>query len=357
MDFVAKTPIPERLREPLRAALRGQAGIWPETLREEEVAALTEHGVAPLVFAATHDPALRAEAIRAAALEPLRAADLEVVLAALASAGVHALVLKGSALAYDLYASPELRPRGDTDLLISRNDVEAARGVFAKLGLREQVTSGDEHGVKQLIFTRANGLAYDVHWSVTNLPLFEPLLRYDDVRTRALALPRLGSHAFGLSHPDALLLACIHRVAHHHDSDRLIWLADIAFLAQRMAADERATFLELARRGGVVAICKRSIELASEWFGETPLALPEVEGEASAVMLDREITHGAMLVANLRALSWRARAQRLWQLAFPPAAFMRASFGPRSRAALPWLYVYRGMRGIGRLFRRARHTL
>lgn len=357
MDFVAKNPIPERLREPLRNALRGNGALWPETLADQEVATLTEHGVAPLLFAATHAPELRGEAIRAAALEPLRAADLAAVLAALADAGVAALLLKGTALAYDIYASPELRPRGDTDLLISRNDVETARAVFAALGLREQVTSGDEHGIKQMIFTRANGLAYDVHWSVTNSPMFEPLLRFDDIRTRALALPRLGSHAFALPHPDALLLACIHRVAHHHDSDRLIWLADIAFLARRMSAEERATFVGIATRGRVVAICKRSLELAEEWFGETPLVLPEVKGEPSAVMLDREITHGAMLVANLKALSWRARGERLWQLAFPPAEFMRASFGPRSRAALPWLYVYRGLRGIGKLFRRARHTL
>ena len=337
--------------------MRGDASAWPEALREDEVEALIAHGVAPLLYRATRSNALRAEGIRAAVLEPLRAADLQAVLAALAARGVDALLLKGTALAYDVYASPDLRPRGDTDLLISRDDLESARAALAELGLREQITSGDEHAVRQIFFTRANGLAYDVHWSATNMPLFESLLRYDDLRRRAIALPRLGPHARALSHADALLLACIHRVAHHHDSDRLIWLADIALLRARMTEEEHRAFQEVAAQGKVTAICRRSIELAEEWWGEGGHPLPPLPGEEepSAVMLDREISHGGVLLANLKALSWRQRAERLWQLAFPPAEFMRASFGSRSNAALPWLYVYRGVRGIGRLFRRARH--
>ncbi|HEX2123766.1 MAG TPA: hypothetical protein VHL59_19225, partial [Thermoanaerobaculia bacterium] len=74
--------------------------------------------------------------------------------------------------------------------------------------------------------------------------------------------------------------------------------------------------------------------------------------EPSRVFLDRRITYGGIMVANLRALSWRARLQRLWQLAVPPAAFMQQRFPERGRLALPWLYVYRAGRGITRLFRR-----
>jgi hypothetical protein len=60
-----------------------------------------------------------------------------------------------------------------------------------------------------------------------------------------------------------------------------------------------------------------------------------------------------VILADLGALPWRARLQRLWQLAVPPADFMQESFRSRSRLALPWLYIYRGARGIRRLFRRA----
>jgi hypothetical protein len=59
------------------------------------------------------------------------------------------------------------------------------------------------------------------------------------------------------------------------------------------------------------------------------------------------------MLADFRALPWRARMQRAWQLTFPPAAFLHESFGTRSRLALPWLYVRRGVRGVARLFRKA----
>src|SRR5688500_15581430 len=74
--------------------------------------------------------------------------------------------------------------------------------------------------------------------------------------------------------------------------------------------------------------------------------------EPSRAFLDRELTYGGVMLANLRALPWRARLQRLWQLAFPPAAFLRQSFDTQNRFVLPWLYVRRGARGVARLFRR-----
>ncbi len=358
-------PIPQRLIEPVRAALRGDAGASLPALTDDDVRTLIDHGIAPLLYAASRAPHLRAEAMRAAAIEPMRADDLREVLDVLAARGVEALILKGSALAYQIYAAPELRPRSDCDLLIAEQAIGAMRGAMLEAGFRENLTSGDEHGVRQATFIRAGAFgvehAYDIHWAVTNTPLFASVLQFDDLRRRAVAIPELGPHAKGLARADALLLACIHRVAHHHDSDRLIWLADIALLRDGMSADEHRSFWQKAAAEKVVAVCSRSIELANEWMSRPPrdlaaqwLSREELErDEPSRAFLDRDITHGGVMVADLRALPWRARFARLWQLTFPPAAFMRQSFPTHSRALLPLLYLYRGARGVFRLFRRA----
>ena len=317
---------------------------------------LVEHGVAPLVYAVQPVEPLRAEAIRAAALEPLRAADLRAVLHELAARGIDVLITKGTALAYDVYAAPELRPRGDVDLLVSRAQSEAAIEAFLGLGFTARLTSGDEHNVRQLTLTR-NQIEYDLHWDVANSPLFAPALRFEHLLEQSIPLPRLGEHARGLSRIDALLLACIHRVAHHHDVERLIWLVDIALLREHMSRDEHARFWRQAADARVVAVCARSIQLAEEWMerGLQPAAsdfLSEEEltrDEPSRAFLDPDLRYGDVMLANLRALPWRARMQRLWQLAFPPRAFMRQTFGG---GALPWLYVRRGARGVARLFRR-----
>lgn len=352
-------PISPRLHEPLRRALAGEAAAWPDDLDERELQALLDHGVLPLVYRLTHLPRLRAEAIRAAAIEPRRLADLREVLAALAARGVDVLILKGSALAYEIYDAPELRPRGDTDLLIRPESLGATRDALRAIGLTEITGSGDEHGVRQAIFTRGPH-AYDVHWAIANTPVFAGALPFDELLARSVALPRISEHARGLAHVDALLLACIHRVAHHHDSDRLIWLCDIALLRDRMTEEEHRRFWRLAAERRVVGICARSVELADEWLARPPRHRAEdylspaelAQDEPSRAFMNRRITRGRVLAANLRALPWRSRARRLWQLAFPPRAFMERSFGRRSRVALTWLYVYRGARGIARLFRR-----
>lgn len=367
MDFVESHPIPDRLTGPLRAALRGEADDWPELLSAAEVAALTAHGVAPLLFAATDHASLRDEAIRAAAVESLRADDVRSLIDLLREAGVDALITKGGALAYDIYPAPELRPRGDTDLLVAPDATPQLRDTMAAAGFSESRGSGDDHGMQQALFTRRDRRGfvhvYDVHWGVSNASPFAAVLRFEDAWARSIPLPRLGAHARGLSPEDALLLACIHRVAHHYDSDRLIWLVDIALLRDRMSGEEHRRFWRAAADAKVVGVCSRSIALADHWLSRQPahgaaetLTPLELEREEpSSAFLARDIRYGEVMLANLRGLPWRARLQRLRQLAFPPAAFMRES-ADGSDAPLAWLWARRGVRGIRRLFVRAAST-
>jgi hypothetical protein len=331
-----------------------------ERLLSGDAAALIDQGMAPLMYAATLDERFRGEALRLAAEEPLRLTDLRSVLGVI---GVRALLLKGTALAYSLYPQPEHRPRADTDLLIAREDLSAVRKAMRELGFDEQVTSGDEHGVRQLGFCRVDrfGVAhlYDVHWAVANSPLFADVIRFEEVEP--MPLPNIGSEAFGLPRVEALLLACIHRVAHHHDDERLIWLADIALLRANMSMDEHRRFWERAAERKVVAVCRRSIEVAEQWFGGDAAHAAErfltakqlAQDEPTRVLLDRDVTYATETLANLRALPWKQRLTRLRQLAFPPPAFMRHAFATQTRTFLPLLYVYRGARGVARLFRRA----
>lgn len=362
-DFVNTLPIPPAVRDTVRAVLRGDDAAWPETAAGF-AAALEEHAVAPLVYARLPHPSLRDIALRAAAAELLRLEDLRALLDGLAGRGVRVLIIKGSALAYDVYDAPELRPRADTDLLIDRADIERVRALFAALGYDARALSGDPHANRQQAFARTDRFGvehvYDVHWDIANTPVVRDALGFEELLARAMPLPRISAAAFAPSHVDALLVACIHRVAHHHDSDRLIWLYDIHLLRERMSPAEQEEFWRRAAERRVVAICDHSIELADEWFARAPhdrardwLRDDEIAGdEPSAAFLERNRTRGAVLAGDLKALGWRARLQRLRDLALPPAEFIRASFPGAPRLALPWLYVYRGARGLLRLFHR-----
>jgi putative nucleotidyltransferase-like protein len=368
-DVPDPLPVPALLRAPLRAFLRGERAEWPAeataAAASQLVESIEQNGLAPLVYARSPDwpirSSLREFAIRAAAGETARLIDLRAVLAAFEVNGIRVLIIKGTGLAYDIYPSPELRPRGDTDLLIAESDIEKVRTILYGRGYTSPLTSGDTLAIRQQSFTRG-GHVYDVHWDVVNSPIVRDALPFEELVSRVIAVPRIAPYAFAPSHVDALLLACIHRVAHHHDIERLIWLYDIHLLRESMIADEHARFWRLAADRRVVAICERSIELADEWFATAPhdpardwLAEDErTRDEPSAALLDHDRTRGAALVYDLKVLGWRARLRRLRELALPSIGFMRQSFPSAPAAALPALYVWRGARGVLRLLRRVR---
>src|SRR4051812_40702188 len=78
-------------------------------------------------------PALLPELHAAAAVEEVRARELQRVLSALAAEGIDAVLLKGAAMARTHYSRPELRPRSDTDFIIPERSREDAARVLATL--------------------------------------------------------------------------------------------------------------------------------------------------------------------------------------------------------------------------------
>ena len=345
VDFIEMPEFPRRIVDVLRCALRGEAAEWPQSIGEDESRALAAHGMLPLVFGLGGIASLRQRAFDAAVIETLRLVDLREVLGALGGA---ALIVKGTALAYSIYPAPELRPRVDTDLLIDRGEIDRVRRALTSIGFAETATSGDELGVRQHSFSRRDRFGvthiYDVHLDIANNAVVADALRYDELRARAVPLPAIAPDAFGPCNADALLHACIHRVVHHHDSDRMIWLYDIHLLRERMTDEEHRQFWELAAGRRVAAICLASVEAANRIFGG--VSVPSVDvapDEPSSAFLDRHRRYGAVIAGDFAALpGWRARFKRLRQLAFPPPSFMMQSFGASWRVLLPLLYAYRG---------------
>jgi Uncharacterised nucleotidyltransferase len=386
-------PIPAPLVPVVRSLLRGDETEWPAGLSEAEqrtfINAALAHGIAPLLhlvltrtaardaaggrqqgpqdasapkdtsWPATVREELRRHALGAAAAEVARQERLSIVLRGLREAGIDVLVLKGSALAYQLYPSPDLRTRGDSDLLIRRGDLERVRTVMAGLGTEELPGSGDELILRQAVFVTTAGSreVFDFHWSITNAELFARGFEFQSLWVRSVPILSLSPHARGLGRSDALLLASIHRVAHHHGSDRLIWLYDLRLLREAMPDEELRDFWMAAAEQDVVTVCLDSLERARDWFGGagpgaarflTPERMARLETSAEYLRQGRRRGHQEW--SDLAALpGWGSRLLRLRQLAFPPREYMRSRYG---RRPLALLYLYRGMVGLGRMFRR-----
>jgi hypothetical protein len=293
-------------------------------------------------------------------------AALRQVLAAFDDAAIDALVIKGSHLAYTHYLRPDLRSRVDTDLLIRRAQRDAAHAVLSGLGYETQTkVSGDLTATQALYVRRAHDVvvhAVDLHWRLASPQAFAHVLSFEELRTASEPLPALTPGARVPSPVHALLIACMHRVAHHHDeAEQFKWLFDIHLLASRFSAADWDEFVALAVDREVAALCGEGIEESVRWFRtrfpDRVRSDPRLTGarthERTAAYLRKRSLAG-LLVHDLRALpSWRARALLLGEHLLPPADYMRRVYAPGSRLPLPLLYVLRVVRGASRWLRRS----
>ena len=357
----------------LVAALRREAAPWPTDAGAAVEAALfeaaREHGVSALLASVpgvrqwpeTLQSALRSLCREEAVIEAVRRQDLLRLLAAFRHARVQCLLIKGAQLAYTHYARPWMRPRFDTDILVPAADCERADTALRGLGYAPSAQVSGALVAHQRQYQRRDRYGrtdfVDLHWKITNPHLFAEALTFDELAAAAQAIPQLGEHASGLSNVHALILACVHRVAHHRNSDLLVWLYDIHLLAGSLNADERAAFLETARVKRLRSICASGLHIAASNYGTRHPAgwLDRLrpggdEVEPTAAFLQHGMRRVDILWSDLRAVGgWTRKTRLLREHLFPPAAYMRARYGHDTPLLLA--YAERVMTGVGRWFR------
>jgi len=372
-----KMTMVEQLAEVLRGGM-----LAPTEWRDEDVeafcAAAEHHGVLPLVAEQLLAEGARAPAPLAsrladwirlnAAADLEREAELRVALSALETAGVKPILFKGAHLAYADYARPDLRPRLDADVLIPADVAsrQTAHDVLIGLGYATTPHVGGDMVMTQRMYVKRRGdrvqLAIDAHWRVANPQAFSRIVTHEELLRDAVPISPLGPAARGPSGPHALLIACMHRVAHHASSDCLIWLCDIDRLARRLTTAEWDRFAALVAERELRAVSRSSLSAAAQRFG-TPVPGAVLEtmqakgsgAEASAAYLHPPTDSMTAALGDLRALSsWRDRARLVREHVLPPADYMRRVYAPASRAPVAWLYARRLVGGAQKWLRRRR---
>ncbi len=364
------------MKDLVYAILRGDAVDWPYADADSEttfVATVEQYGLESLIAQQLHasgqtrtwprhiTESLSRFATDRAVIELARQQEIIGVLDALASADVRPLLLKGTGLAYTVYPHPRFRDRYDTDLLVRHADFPTVSRIMGEIGYaRVNQVAGtlvthqqclrriDRHGVPHV---------FDVHWKISNPYVFANLMNFEELQAHAVAVRALGAHARTLDTVRALLLACIHRVAHHNESDEPAWLYDIHLLARHLNAKSIGEFAALATAKGVKAVCAQGLYAARERL-DTPLppnllmALANGTKEASGTFLGGHQRRIDVLLADLHALpGWRYRLRLLYEHVFPPAPYMLETYNTSRRAVLPALYVHRFLRGVTGWFR------
>lgn len=376
-DAQPNRPNEEDTTTVVAAVLRGDMSLLPLLQSDAGSTAFLEaaawHGVEPLVRRALkehHDwstvpvavrEALDGRARREAAVEALRCRETRCVLARLREAGVTALLLKGAALAYTHYPAPYLRPRGDTDLLVTPDDRARAEDALGNLGYRRESGVSRDSVHTQRMFRRYEGSVphtVDLHWAISNRPLFARMLSFGELRRDARPIEALGAGALAPAPIHALILACIHRVAHHDDAPDLIWLYDLKLLAEGLSSQEWEVFWQVAVDKRIVALCRESLALMARQVGlleetanaSVPPAVAGSRNEPSAVYLGGTGAHWRSLLLDLRGATGAGAKMRLLAgHAFPDPAYMRSAYGATGLTTLTAAYLRRAASGLWRL--------
>lgn len=353
------------------ALLRGERPAEPpEPLWPDVLAYAGDQGVAPILalaasragWSAQFDDAIRPRVIAEAALALARARELRRVIERLHAAGVRPLVIKGAQLEYTLYDVPGTRPRSDSDLLIDDRDRDRVRAFLEELGYQPLAHVTGDVAFTQFHYWRVDESgarhSLDVHWRVVNPKAVGDRMSYAALYRDRIPIPALGPAACGPARTDALQIACLHRSAHHHNSDRLIWLYDIHLLASSLSTEEWSLTLNAATERRLEDFVRAGLDAAAAQFATPiPHAVREALEKAAA---DRapEISQFApgraevrLLLSDFRHLSgWSDRIRFVREHLLPSPAYMAHRYRTANRAVLPFLYLHRIVTGARRFF-------
>lgn len=358
------------------ALLRGESPAWPADAGDEAVETFLRearyHGVTPLLDARFRQAgsscdwpeefrrACREDAVVQAMRELAHRTELVRVLESFAQAGIAALLMKGTALAYSHYADPALRPRADSDVLVAPRDRDAALRILRDMGYRRISGPAAAHVGYQSEMTRTDGrgetTSVDLHWRVSNAQSFAWLLDFDELAAASVEVPVLASSARRLGDAHALLHALLHRAGNElfvrrGFGDRLIWLHDFRVLADAMADDDLARFVRLARDRQVAAIAIDGLRSCARCLPSPRIAALVAELEAGP----GAAAGAALLGAGPLRREWlelaaiptmRTRIAYLAGRLVPSADYMRERFPESGKRALPLLHARRWLGGL-----------
>jgi Uncharacterised nucleotidyltransferase len=231
------------------------------------ICAALYHGTAPLLF--RNLSRISFARIPDATLQQLRrivglmarwslslTGELLELLARFHEIGIRALPLKGPVLAAAAYGDLSLRPFGDLDILMPRDDIPKAKDVLLQRGYRPalQLTASDEQAYLQshhdYKFSRSrDGIIVELQWGVTQLSFAFPL-DFDEMWHHRGEICVAGSVVPTIVTEDLLLALCVHGAKHRWD--RLKWICDVAEIVDRSQwpIDWNRLMTDARKRGG-----------------------------------------------------------------------------------------------------------
>lgn len=312
---------------------------WPEKLREAVAAIVTRQAI----WEETHREAI----------VPL--------IERLAQTGLESVLLKGTALAYSLYADPVMRPRGDTDLLVRRHELESVRQVFRSEGFERVGGAGDFTGQEIWQAPASFGVVHvvDLHWETHPVPAMRYIIDAEACLRDPASLPSL-SPAAKAPHPVLLLVGGVINQATHartgfdyegarvSGAARLGWAYDNHLLLSALTEADCTLLIELCREKRIATSMLGALDFARQALGTViPPMLDEVlqtqkgRPDITGLYFDQRKSHQMLLLDLQATRDWSTLRGVVHQHILPQRERLRQLHPEYPDWPLPLLHVRR----------------
>ena len=278
------------------------------------------------------------------------------------AAGLKSLLIKGFPLSYILYPEPGLRLYSDIDILFpDLESAEKAWNIVGNTGYTRPVTVSGKYISHQFSCYRTGTSGFtwalDLHWRINNHYFFANALTFDELESSSVPLTGFDPEMRTLSPEYAMLLACLHRIAHtqDHKSDRLIWLYDIHLLASAFSSEQWTVFSELATGKKLSGICLDGLMNCNKRFKtklpEEIIELFQRQGKNDPIQPDGISSNWKYLLRSIQTMpGWTERCCFLREHLLPPSDYILIKYKTDKKWLLPVLYLRRIVGGIKKLF-------
>ena len=198
------------------------------------------------------------------------------------------IVLKGLWLCEKIYQVPSMRPGGDIDILVRRQDVDACLKLLAEQGIDEFWPNllKDEyftrHHLHQQRSTADLNIWFEIHWALDH-PYTLLTVDYESIFQRTKHARLLGAPVQEMAAPDLLLSLAIHLVKHavylpslveREDLPRIIladgmlmYYLDVTEVLKQYQDIDWELTIRLAREWGAVDILGSVLHVCKRYFG------------------------------------------------------------------------------------------
>jgi len=195
----------------------------------------------------------------------------------------------------------------------------------------------------------------DLHWKINNRQILARTYDVSDLYANGLSLQKLAADIRIPNEVDSLLIACLHRLGHHHSEERLAWLYDIHVLANKLDDKHWQSLISKAKEKQLSSITLDALELCSRLF-KTQIPNNFLDSiiesakldEPSQIFLQRDLSPWRYFWHDLKSIDGvGGKLAFLKETIFPDANYVRARMGTK------WIllaYVKRLAKGLRRIF-------